>query len=88
MYYFLIYPGLNRVSVIRTNESTIKNLLLNIFTHIFAYFPHFTILSCVKQISNLSLRLKSRLLIIGRLLKQRLLNISHQIFQPYGGNYI
>ena len=38
--------------------STRKSRVFNIFTGIFAYFPHFTIFSYVEQIKHLSFRLK------------------------------
>ena len=37
MYYIFIYSGLDRVSVIRTDESARKNLFLNIFINVFEY---------------------------------------------------
>ena len=52
-----------------------KESVFDIFSRIFACFPHFTIFSDVEQISNLSFMLKERLL-IQRRLKQCLLNIA------------
>ena len=56
---FWIYSGANKVSVIGQGGSARKSLFFNIFTCIFAYFPHFKILFYVEQINkNLSFKLK------------------------------
>ena len=46
------------MSVVGTERSARKSLFFNIFTHIFAYFPHFTIFSHVEKIKNLSFKVK------------------------------
>ena len=82
---FFIYSGLDRVNVFRTDGSARKILCLNIFTcNLFAYFPHFTIFYYVEQISNLSFRLKRRLL-MGILLRQWLLNTQFCRIKGCGG---
>ena len=51
-----IYSRVNKVSVIGLGGSARKNLFIDIFTHIFTYFPHFTVFSCVEQIKICLLR--------------------------------
>ena len=75
-----IYSGLNRVSVIRTGAAVSrKEYVCNIFTGVFAYFPHFAISCYGVQMRNLFFRLKYRLL------KQCLLNKLHQFFPAIKG---